>query len=189
MYLNTWLDWSTIDVSQYARENSTYSTFYFYWRDELFSRVMRLFDEQTDPIPSKEIEIRLMMQGHVGIAPYKGELTAFWGLPNGISKYRDELPFYSCRCPVWSENLKVGDQVIVISNNTLKNPLFDMIHHYAILLAHNEVTYIHTMVNARSANGVPIASTTKQKKSIKDYIGKLFDGKYDVVTDIGNMGI
>ena len=193
MYLNTWLDWSNIDISQYARENSTYSAFYFYWRDELFSRVMRLFKEQTDPIPTKEIEIRLMMQGHVGIAPlkYSGktELTAFWGVPNGIGKYRDELPFYSCRCPVWSGNLKVGDEVIVIDNNILRNPLYDMIHHYAILLAHNEVTYIHTMVNARSANGIPIASTTKQKKSIKEFIGKVFNGQYDVVTDIGNMGI
>ena len=193
MYLNTWLDWSTIDISQYARENSTYSAFYFYWRDELFSRVMRLFKEKTDPIPTKEIEIRLMMQGHVGIAPLKysgtNELTAFWGVPNGIGKYRDELPFYSCRCPVWSGNLKVGSEVIVIDNNILRNPLYDMIHHYAILLAHNEVTYIHTMVNARSANGIPIASTTKQKKSIKEFIGKVFNGQYDVVTDIGNMGI
>lgn len=193
MYLNTWLDWTGIDISQYARENSTYSAFYFYWRDELFSRVMRLFKEKTNPVPTKEIEIRLMMQGHVGIAPlkYSGkeELTAFWGVPNGIGKYRDELPFYSCRCPVWSGNLKVGDQVIVIDNNILRNPLYDMIHHYAILLAHNEVTYIHTMVNARNANGIPIASTTKQKKSIKEFIGKVFNGQYDVVTDIGNMGI
>ena len=193
MYLNTWLDWSTIDISQYARENSTYSAFYFYWRDELFSRVMRLFKEKTDPIPSKEVEIRLMMHGHVGIAPlkYSGktELTAFWGIPNGISKYSDENPFYSCRCPVWSGNLKVGEDVIVIDNNILRNPLYDLIHHYAIILAHNEVTYIHTMVNARNANGVPIASTTKQKKSIKEFIGKVFNGQYDVVTDIGNMGI
>lgn len=193
MYLNTYLDWSTIDISQYARENSTYSAFYFYWRDELFSRVMRLFKENTDPIPSKEIEIRLMIQGHVGIAPlkYSGktELTAFWGVPNGIGKYRDELPFYSCRCPVWAGNLKVGSEVVVIDNNILKNPLYDMIHHYAILLAHNEVTYIHTMVNARNAGGVPIATTSKQKKSIKEFIGKVFNGQYDVVTDIGNMGI
>lgn len=193
MYLNTYLDWSTIDISQYARENSTYSAFYFYWRDELFSRVMRLFKENTDPIPAKEIEIRLMIQGHVGIAPlkYSGktELTAFWGVPNGIGKYRDELPFYSCRCPVWAGNLKVGSEVVVIDNNILKNPLYDMIHHYAILLAHNEVTYIHTMVNARNAGGVPIATTSKQKKSIKEFIGKVFNGQYDVVTDIGNMGI
>ena len=50
-YLQTWLDWSTIDISKYALENSTYSTFYYYWRDELFGRVMRLFEENTDPVP------------------------------------------------------------------------------------------------------------------------------------------
>ena len=188
-YLNTWLDWTNINISEYARENSTYSAFYFYWRDELFSRVMRLFVEKTDPIPSKEIEIRLMMSGHCGIAEYKGELTAFWGTFNGISKYRDELPFYNVHSPVYAKNLVIGRDVEIIDNNTLRNPLYDLIHHYAILLAHNEVTYIHTLVNARSANGVPIATTKKQKDSIKSFIGKLFNGQYDVVTDIGNMGI
>ena len=189
MYLDTWLDWTSIDISKYARENTTYSAFYFFWRDELFSRVMRLFKENTDPIPPKEIEVRLMMQGHVCIAPYKEELTAFWGIPNGISKYRDNLPFYSARCPIWSGNLKVGKECEVIYNNVLMNPLYDLIHHYATLLAHNEVTCIHTMVNARNANGVPIASTNKQKTSIKDYLGQLFNGKFDAVTDIGNLGI
>lgn len=189
MYLDTWLDWTNIDISKYARENSTYSAFYFFWRDELFSRVMRLFEENTDPIPSKEIEVRLMMAGHCGIMPYKGELTAFWGTFNGISKYRDELPFYCVHSPVYSKNHVIGKEIEVISNNTLRNPLYDLIHHYAIILAHNEVTYIHTLVNARSSAGVPIATTNKQKKSIKDYIGKLFNGQYDVVTDIGNLGI
>lgn len=189
MYLDTWLDWTKIDISQYARENTTYSAFYFYWRDELFSRVMRLFKEKTDPIPPKEIEIRLMMQGHCGIAPLKGELTAFWGIPNGISKYDDIKPFYSCRCPVWSGNLKVGRDCEVILNNTLMNPLYDMVHHYATLLAHNEVTYIHTMVNARKAGGVPVATTQKQKNSIMNFLGKIFNGQMDVVTDIGNMGL
>lgn len=188
-YLNTWLDWTNINISEYARENSTYSAFYFYWRDELFSRVMRLFEEKTDPVPPKEIEIRLMMSGHCGISEYKNELTAFWGTFNGISKYFDEKPFYCVHSPVYSKNLVIGRDIEVIDNNTLRNPLYDLIHHYAILLAHNEVTCIHTLVNARSSNGVPIASTKKQKDSIKSFIGKLFNGQYDVVTDIGNMGI
>ena len=188
-YLNTWLDWSNINITEFARENTTYSAYYFYWRDELFARVMRLFKENTDPIPSKEVEIRLMMQGHCGIAEYKGELTAFWGRFNGISKYRDELPFYCVHSPVYSDNLVIGKTVEVIDNNILRNPLYDLIHHYATLLAHNEVTYIHTLVNARNPYGVPIASTTKQKASIKEFLGKVFNGKFDVVTDIGNLGI
>lgn len=189
MYLNTWMDWSDVDISKYARENSTYSAYYFYWRDELFGRVMRLFEEQTDPIPPREIEIRLMMQGHVAIAPYKGELTAFWGLPNGISKYRDDLPFYSVHCPVYSDNLKIGRDCEMIRNNILMNPLYDLVHHYAMLLAHTEVTYITTAVNARSSDGVPVAKTEKQKLSIKNFFGKRFNGQYDVVEDIGMFDV
>lgn len=189
MYLNTWLDWSTINISDYARENTTYSAFYFFWRDELFSRTMRLFKEQTDPVPAKEIEVRLMLQGHCAIAPYKGELTAFFGTPNGISKYMDEKPFYNVHCPVYAANLKVGRDCEVIHNNILMNPLFDLIHHYAMILAHTEVTFIHTAVNARTPNGVPVAGTEKQKRSFMEFFGRLFNGKFGTVSDIGQLGV
>lgn len=190
-YLATWLDWTTIDIAEYAKETTTYSAYYYFWRDELFGRVMRLFKEKTDPIPSKEIEIRLMMQGHCGIAPIKGngELTAFWGAFNGVSKYFDEKPFYTVRCPIWSQNLKVGRDIEVIDNNILRNPLYDLIHHYATILAHTEVTYIMSAVEARNPKGVPVATTEKQKTSIKNFLTKIFNGKFDVVTDIGNLGI
>ena len=190
MYIDTYLDrMPGIDISKYAMENSTYSAFYFYWRDELFQRVCRLFKEHTDPVPTKEIEIRLMLTGHCGIMPYKGELTAFFGTFNGISKYMDEKPFYCVRSPVYSGNHKIGRDIEVISNNTLRNPLYDLIHHYAILLAHTEVSYIFTMVNARNAGGVPVVKSSKQKDSVKQFLGRVFNGKFDIVEDIGELGV
>lgn len=190
MYLNTYLDMMPgINITEYALEDTTYSNYYFYWRDELFQRVCRLFKEKCDPIPAKEIEIRLMMTGSCGIMPYKGELTAFFGTFNGVSKYRDEKPFYCVHSPVYSGNHVIGKEIEVISNNTLRNPLYDMIHHYAQLLAHAEVTYIMTMVNARNAGGVPVAKNNKQYHSLKDYLGKVFNGKFDVVEDIGEFGV
>lgn len=191
MYLQTYLDKTCIDISKYAMENSTYSTFYFFWRDELFERCMRFFKEKTDPVPPHEIEVRLLLQGHCGIADYKGELTAFFGEPNGISKYRDMLPFYCVHSPVFSDNLKVGPKGTceVIWNNKIMNPLMDLIHHYAILLAHTEVSYIWESVNARANNGIPIATTEKQKFSIKQFMAKIFNGQFDTVTDIGNVGL
>ena len=191
-YINTYLDMVPgLDISQYALENTTYSNYYYYWRDELFGRTMRLFKEKTDPVPPKEIEIRLMIRGHAGIAvmPRDGELTAFWGTFNGVSKYFDEKPFYCVTSPIWAKNLKIGRDVVVIDNNQLRNPLYDLIHHYAIILAHTEVTYVDTLVNARMASGIPVATTEKQKRSIKDFLGKVFNGKFDVVTDIGNLGM
>lgn len=191
-YINTYLDLMPgIDITKYAMENSTYSAFYFYWRDELFGRTMRLFKEVTDPVPPKEIEIRLMLRGHCGIAvmPRDDELTAFFGTFSGVSKYFDEKPFYCVTSPIWSKTLKIGREVEVIDNNILRNPLYDLIHHYAQLLAHVEVTFIDTNVNARMAGGIPVATTEKQRTSILDFLGKVFNGQRNVVTDIGNLGL
>lgn len=190
-YLNQYLDRiPNVDISRYAIESTTYSNYYYYWRDELFGRLMRFFDEKTGSVPTKEIEVRLMFAGHCGVSDlYDGVPTAFWGTFNGVSKYMDDLPYYCVTSPVWSKNLKIGTEVIVISNNTLRNPLYDIVHHYATLLAHNEMTIINTLINARMSSGIPIATTEKQKLSIKDFLGKVVNGKLDVVTDIGNLGI
>lgn len=191
-YLNTYLDLSGINITPWARENTTYSAFYFFWRDELFSRCMKLFDDITDPVPPHEVEIRLFLQGHCGIAkcPNDNELTAFFGLPSGVSKYYDRKPDYCVRSPIYSKTLSVDKgEVVVIYNDTLMNPLYDLVHHYACLLAHTEVTYIHTAVNARVPNGVPIATNELQKNGFRDFFSKLFNGKFGFVTDPGQMGI
>lgn len=191
MYLNTYLDRTDINITEYARESTTYSTFYFFWRDELFSRCMKLFKDVTDPIPPHEVEVRLMIQGHCGIAicPLDKELTAFFGTPNGVAKYRDRLPKYTVRSPIYSKNLKVGTDVIVVYNDTLMNPLYDLIHHYACILAHTEVTYIHTAVMARIPNGAPVAKSEIQKTSFGQFFKSLFNGKFGFVADPGDMGI
>ena len=190
-YIQTFLDKTDIDISKYARENTTYSAFYFFWRDELFGRCMKLFKDVTDPVPAHEVEVRLFIQGHAGIAicPKDNELTAFFGLPTGVSKYRDRKPQYSVHSPIYSAVLDVDKDVIVIYNDTLMNPLYDLIHHYACILAHTEVTYIHTAVNARVPNGVPVANSEIQKNSFGQFFTKLFNGKFGFVTDLGQLGV
>lgn len=188
------------EISKLARESCTFNAFYEYWRDELFERIMRLFvwentytleDNKVVGIKPKEIEQRLLLQGHCGIAvlPGEKELTAFFGNFYGVSKYLDEKPEYMCRCPIWAGSKKIGEDIVVIDNNAIRNPAYDLVHHYALLLAHNEVTLIDLMVNARDAGGIPIAATEKQKQSIAQYQGKIFNGQYGIVTDIGNLGI
>ena len=197
-YLSTYLDMTGINISDYARESTTYSAFYFFWRDELFSRCMKLFDDRTDPVPPHEVEIRLFLQGHSGIdiCPIDNELTAFFGEPTGTSKYFDRKPQYCLRSPIYSKvvdvyNPKLGQKgsCVVIYNNTLMNPLYDLVHHYACILAHTEVTFIHTAVIARTPNGIPVASSEIQKKSFSDFFAKLFNGKFGFVTDLGQMGV
>lgn len=177
-------------ITTLAKESCTYNVKYGYWRDSLFERVMKLFVwENTGDLKPKEIEQRLILNGHCGIAEYNGELTAFYGSFYGVTKYMDEWTNYIVRCPIYTGTKKIGTDVVVIDNNSLRNPTFELVHHYATMLAHTEVSLINCLINARDSGGVPIASTEKQKTSIREYQNQLFNGKYGVVTDIGNLGI
>lgn len=177
-------------ITTLAKESCTYNVKYGYWRDALFERVMKLFVwENTGDLKPKEIEQRLILKGHCGIAEYKGELTAFYGSFYGVTKYMDEWTNYIVRCPIYTGEKKIGADVVVIDNNSLRNPTFELVHHYATMLAHTEVSLINCLINARDSGGVPIASTEKQKASIREYQNQLFNGKYGVVTDIGNLGV
>ena len=177
-------------ITKLAKDSCTYNVKYTYWRDSLFERVMKLFVwENTGDLKPKEIEQRLILNGHCGIANYQGELTAFYGSFYGVTKYMDEWTNYIVRCPIYTAEKKIGTDVIVIDNNSLRNPTFELVHHYATMLAHTEVSLINCLINSRDSGGVPIASTEKQKASIKEYQNQIFNGKYGVVTDVGNLGI
>ena len=179
-------------VLKLARESTTYNRGYMYWRDALFERVMRLFVwEGTGELKPKEIEQRLHIAGHCGITKINGEkeLTAMFGTFYGVTKYIDEFTNYMVRCPIYSGKRTIGKDVVIINNNSLRNATYYLIHHYAVLLAHTEVTLVNELVNARDSGGIPIASTEKQKASILDYQGKVYNGQYGVVSDMGMLGV
>ena len=180
------------EIFTYAKQSCTYKAYYEYWIEQLFERIMRLFVwENTDDVKPKEIEERLLLQGHCGITKILGEkeLTAMFGNFYGVSKYVDDKPYYMVRCPLYSGSRTIGKDIVVIHNNSLKNSTYSLVHHYATLLAHNEVTLVDTLINVRDGGGIPIATTEKQKQSIIAYQSKVFNGQYGVVTDIGNLGL
>lgn len=180
------------EIFTYAKQSCTYKAYYEYWIEQLFERIMRLFVwENTDDVEPKEIEERLLLQGHCGITKILGEkeLTAMFGNFYGVSKYVDDKPYYMVRCPLYSGSRTIGKDIVIIRNNSLKNSTYSLVHHYATLLAHNEVTLVDTLINVRDGGGIPVATTEKQKQSIIAYQSKIFNGQYGAVTDIGNLGL
>lgn len=180
----------------FQKTGGTFLQFNAYWTENLFERIMRLFVwDGTDPVPAKEIEQRLLIQGHCGVFNFKDpktgitEITAMFGNFNGVAKYMDELPRYMMRCPVWSGNTEVGKNSVIISNNSLRNPALPLVNHYAYLLAHTDVTLSRLMIAARDAGGVPIATSDKQKQDIESYQRHLYNGEDGVVTDLGALGV
>lgn len=192
MYLTDYINGKNCDssVSKFAMDGTTYTAYYKYWLDELFQRVMGLFIwNNAEPIPQKEIEKRLLMSGRVAITNYKNELTAMWCSFYGVTKYEDEHTNVTVRCPLYAGSRTIGKDVVVINNNEIRNPLLQLVNHYAQLLAHNETTIVNVLVNLRNSRGVPTVSTQKQKSSMKSYYNNLYNGKFDTVTDIANLNV
>ena len=178
------------NIPKLAKESSTFNAGYLYWREQLFERIMRLFVwENTGDVKPKEIEQRLLLQGHCGITKLNNELTAMFGSFHGVTKYLDEWKYYNVRCPIYAGQRKIGKDIAIIDNTSLRNPAYSLVHHYAILLAHTDVTLVDCLVNARDSGGVPVVTTEKQKQSVAEYQAKLYNGQYGSVADIGSLGL
>lgn len=188
---NADVEYGGIKIGRKGLENAcTYPDFFRYWRDNLFERLMRLFIwDNTGSLKQKEIEERLYLAGHCGIADYKGELTAFFGSFFGPTKYYDEFTEYNVCCPVYTNTYTIGNDVVVINNNSIKNPSIEHVDHYAYLLAHCEVTMMKQFVEARDSGGVPIAQNEKAKQSLLNYQKSMYNGKISVVSDLAGIGV
>ena len=183
-------------ITKLSQDSVTVNTFYRFWCDNLFERVMRLFVwentyniETKTGIKPKEIESRLHLAGFTAITKLNNELTSMFASFHGVTKYQDEWTNVNVRCPIYAGNRTIGKDVIVIDNTSLRNATYALVHHYALLLAHNEVTYVRALINVRDAGGVPIVSTEKQKQSYMQYAGKLYNGQFTAVSDPAYLGV
>lgn len=168
----------------------TLPDFYRFWRDNLFERLMRLFIwENTGELEPKEIEERLFMAGHCGIAQYDDKLTAFFGSFFDVTVYQDEWTGYNVHSPIYSNTYTIDEDIIVINNNSLRNPSLEHVNHYAKLLAHADVTLMLQLVQARDSGGVPVAQNEKAKQSLLDYQRAIYNGRIATVSDLAGIGV
>lgn len=192
-FLNEMIDSGKIDYLKLTAkmENAcTYPDFFRYWRENLFERLMRLFiwEGMDNPLP-KEIEQRLIIAGHCGICDFKGRLTAFFGSFFGVTVYNDMWTNYNVHSPIYSGSKTIDKDLIIIDNNSIRNPSLLHVNHYAALLAHAEVTLMMQLVEARDSGGVPIAKTEPAKQSILTYQAKKYNGKIGCVSDPAGIGV
>lgn len=188
-------------IEKLHMQSITYKAYYKFWMDNLFERIMRLFvwentfetnsDGSVTGVRPKEIEQRLLLKGHCGITHIKKEkeLTAMYGSFVGVTKYLDEFTNYMVYCPIYSGKRTIGKDIVVVDNTSLRNDAYSLVHHYATLLAHNEVTLADMMIRMREIGGVPVAKNEIQKQSITNYQTKIFNGQFSHIADIGMFGV
>ena len=172
--------------SKLAKESYSFSMAYDYWAENLFERAMRLFVwSGTEEIDGHEIEAALLLNGSAGITDkYNGDLAAFFGQYSGTpTVYYDVFEDYTIHSPLFSGTFKVDEDIAVIWNNSCRNSIYPLIHRYAVMLSHLEVSLINTLVNGRTGGAIPVASTNSAVQSLHNFRNSLFNGKVVPIQD------
>lgn len=177
-----------IEMRQYKSGATKYAPFYKYWKNRLFEFVNKLFTWELEDIPQKEIETRLILYGMCGIVKPKDKLLAVNVNLYGITNYYDEFTQFNYATPLLNGEARINENGVLIDNNTLRNDTYSIIHHYAIQLAHTEVTLINALINGRSTKTI-IADSQKSAQSVRDYRDRIYNGAPDVIVDNSFMGL
>ena len=127
-----------------------------YWREYLTERVLRIFEWQGLPMPQRVAEFAILFNGFAGFVkdPDAG-LVCLPGSISGVTPYPmigTNFVYAAPKCrgghPLIYPTDSLGSAVI-ISNNSMRQSIADLIDRYAMLLAHADSSIANTLVNMR----------------------------------------
>lgn len=145
-----------------------------------------------DSLPQRNLELMLQTNGFIAIPipdkvpALKGKLYAF---AEGTSLGGERDVYYmpticNIASPAlnWSASLKIGEECIVIPNDSLYIGLLPMFSRYASMLAENDVTIRLADINARIINLLS-APDDRTRKSAEQYLKDVENGNLGVIAD------
>lgn len=145
-----------------------------------------------DSLPQRNLELMLQTNGFIAIPipekvpALKGKLYAF---AEGASLSGERDVYYMPTiCNIvspalnWSASLKIGEECIVIPNDSLYIGLLPMFSRYASMLAENDVTIRIADINARIINLLS-APDDRTRKSAEQYLKDVENGNLGVIAD------
>ena len=167
---------------------------FYYWCDKLLEKCILIFKWQGLPneLPSHEIELQLLLHGYCGVVNCEDwGLFATNGGLTGVTPYQDLFNTFVWANPILrGGNEKIynsgepGATCVLVKNNSLKNPLMDMICRYARQLADLDSSINIYTVNTRSTT-TDTAPDERTAESVKMVRNKQKLGYYDVIVDKG----
>ena len=175
----------------------TYTTLFEMYKHYLFAKCLHLFEwKGLDKlgIPSWEPELILMSNGCCGWSDKMvGKPGVYFGnYGTGPTDYYDIWSGFNIRCPKNAGVYEVGTEVAVTRNDPVFTSIWPLIHKYASMLAHSDLTYNVSMINHRANNGEVVVETVGQKTAYENYRDDLFEGRVGAIqafgaTDVGGI--
>lgn len=171
-----------------ASGSQSFSFWYRYWKNNLFEQTVHIFVWDTNnEIPNTEIEKITMWNGTSGVTDKYKNSKGHMGVFNGVNCGKPTIYFdlwqdYQIISPLDSRILKINKDVVMIMNNSCKTSVEPLIHTFAVLLAHTDVSIINKLINARE-KAVPIAGSKSQLRALENYRSDLANGKVTPIYD------
>ena len=143
---------------------------------------MFIYTGLPETIPAGMLELLLQVNGYAAIAEHNGDLYAFFG---GLGGVPDEY-YRPTECiinnPALNFNLqgKIGENCIVIRNDSMYSGLMPMFAKYAELMTENDITFRVASINGRLASIIS-ASDDRTKEAAIKYLEDIEDGQLGVI--------
>lgn len=122
-----------------------------------------------DSIPQRMLELYLQIGGYVGIAEHEGTLYAFRGGLGGEPDVYYMPTIFTVANPAldYSANLRIGEEVVVISDDSLYTGLMPMFDRYSAAIAENELSFRVALINSRIVDLITAPDDRTYKSAVK----------------------
>lgn len=136
----------------------------------------------------REIEKRLFLFGRVGIVEHNGSLIAVTANPNGEDIYDEPTHFtftFGGGLPDKSktpETREIGLNGVLGRNTFSFYPTSLECEHYALMLAHTDMSIIAELVNGRFTD-ILIARNNSEAETARAFNNALYDGRLSFIQD------
>ena len=154
----------------------------FYMLDK--TQVMFDYEGLPDTIPARNLEIMLQLNGNVFFTEVDGKHYVFTGGLGGKPDVYYEPTIYTVANPAlaFSKNLTIGEDGVLIRNDSYGVGLLPLFQKYANLLAENEITMRIADINSRIMFLLS-AADDRTKASAEKFLKDVTDGKLGVISD------
>lgn len=172
----------TDEVKPTLTRKVNYKSAFHYWFALLSDKAISLFDWTGLPFKQHELEMRaqLIPQGYIGVVKHKDEIIVANGSGVGVTNYPDEWITYTWANALSGGVATIGENCVLLRNNSLMISTGMMIKYYAGLLAHATLTLQAALINSR-ATGYSTAKDDQTKKRIERFYDAMVDGKTEVI--------
>lgn len=152
----------------------------------MFARTQSIFKYNglPDSIPKRALELQEQWNGFTCITKVNDKLYAFYG---GLGGEYNEY-YMPTICTVanpalkFNKMLKIGEECVIIPNDSMYLGLFPLFHKYATQLAENDVTIRLADISARIQQLLS-ASDDNTRKSAEEYLKKIEKGDLGIIGD------